>query len=128
MKLWEVKSEIWALLGETSSSTTFSTDRLTDKIHDVTTDVCRGFVTSKLQMSVIYRVEKLPFMEGRYTFRTLQDTVLTADYSVGDTTIYADTTDYPSTGKLMIWPEVITYTEKTSTTFTGVNGGTIKYF
>lgn len=127
MKLWEVKSEIWALLGETSNSTTFSTDRLTNKIDDVIKRVCRGYVPSKLQLRVIYRVQKLQFMEGRYTFRTIQDTVLTADYSVGDATIYADTTDYPSTGKLLIWPEIITYTGKTSTTFTGVSGGSIKY-
>lgn len=131
MKYGEVKSEVWALLGETSSSTTFSTDRVGDKINDVIKKVARGYVrsklTSKLGTSVVYRVKSLSFMEGKYTFRVIAPLVLLADYNIGDTTITATTTTYPTTGKLLIWPEIVTYTGKTATTFTGVTGGSVKY-
>lgn len=63
--------------------------------------------------------------EGIVRGRPHNSTNLTSDVLEPDTTINVDNTDgFPSSGKLKINSEEMTYTGKTSTTFTGVVRGT----
>jgi hypothetical protein len=64
----------------------------------------------------------LYFINSDAYYEIVAPTSLTADIAIWATTIYADTTDYPATGKLYLWGQVVSYTWKTATSFTWVSG------
>jgi len=65
----------------------------------------------------------LPFIESRQFVTNILSTSITADTTIGATTLtVADTTDYPTTGVLWMAENLVTYTGKTATTFTGCSG------
>jgi hypothetical protein len=59
--------------------------------------------------------------ENDISFGVASSDATTADANIGDVTIYiGDTTTYLSAGKLLLNSDIITYTGKTATSFTGV--------
>lgn len=59
----------------------------------------------------------LHFTNADVYYNNVKPTTLTADAVMWDTTLYADTTDYPSSWYLYLWWEVTAYTSITSTSF-----------
>ena len=70
----------------------------------------------------VIRKGQLDFLATSAFYSNVNLTTLSADTTVGATTLSADTTGYPTTGALYINGNIVTYTGKTSTTFTGCTG------
>lgn len=65
---------------------------------------------------------QLPFLNTSKFYSNVAPVYLSADVAVGDVTLtVADTTDYPSTGTLIMNGNIMPYTAKTATTFTVSN-------
>jgi len=61
--------------------------------------------------------------EGSVEFMSIADTPVTSKITVGDTTVNVVSADaFPSSGKILVGEDIITYTGKTNTSFTGCSG------
>jgi len=67
----------------------------------------------------------LHFLNTDVYYNNVKQTSLTNPCIIWDTILYADTTDYPVSGNLYIWGQVVSYSGITTTSFTWVSG--IKY-
>ena len=132
--LWDIKSLIWTLLGQRSSSTTFSATVITQKANMVLREVCKGRYTA---MSWSYRGRTFPwqtfrcgkmwFLEWSFPIRIMSGSSLSLDYNLWDTTITCDTTNILPSGWIEIGWESISYTSKSSTQLLWVSGWTISH-
>jgi hypothetical protein len=125
----EMKAEVWALLGQRSTSTTFSDAAVGRKINEITRKVCRGryVVPFGPDAKRVFRCGKMWFMEGKYPIRVKGGSQLTADYDVGDSTIDTDTTYFLPSGYAQVGGETISYTSVSATQLMGVSGGTVQH-
>lgn len=125
--LGEIKAEVWTLLGQKPTSTTFSDARVQSKINSVIKQIWRGRVTSVLDPRTTYRAGRLPFTEIRapYVFRS--PAKLSAPFAVGDTVLHCDATRFTTNGHVLIGGEVFSYTGKTDDSLTGVSGGLVPH-
>lgn len=81
--------------------------------------ICNGRVINPLTKEEV-RKWQLPFLFTDKFYANIQSTSLSANATVWATTLtVAKTTDFPSTGYLFIAGNIIPYTGKTTTTFTG---------
>lgn len=64
----------------------------------------------------------LHFLNADAYYSNVKITTLTSDTTIGAVELFADTTDYPTTGNLYVGWQVLTYTGITTTSFTGVTG------
>lgn len=62
----------------------------------------------------------LHFLNTDVYYSNVPPTYLSADTTVGAVVIYADTTNFPSSGSLYLWGQTVDYTAITATSFTGV--------
>ena len=69
----------------------------------------------------------LHFLNSDVYYSNVKPSTLTADATIWATTIYADTTGYPTAGYLYLWGQVIPYTGITTTTFTWCTGVLFPY-
>lgn len=95
------------ILNDTVNSSTYTQSLIDQLINDEQVEVCDSF--------------KWSFLRKKYLFIGADDTSLSSDITTGSTTIsVADTTDWPSSGAVLIEHDIINYTGKTSTSLTGV--------
>jgi hypothetical protein len=125
--LGEIKAKVWSLLGQRSTSGSFSDAIVTDEVNSQIRHVLRGRVTSMLDPRRIYRCGKIWFSEGSAAIRIQSGSVLGADFNIGDTTMTCDTTFLLPAGYVLVGGEIFKYTGVSSTQLLGVTGGTIKH-
>lgn len=67
--------------------------------------------------------KELYLREDAVEFMSIADTQVTSQVTSGDVTIHvADTSAFPASGKVLVNEDIITYTSKTATSFTGCTG------
>lgn len=103
-KLWE-PSDI------TSSS---ATEVVIPKINDVIRRICSWKMYDLIEWWMI-QGKYLPFLASTKIIEVLTSRVLTKEVLVWDTKLYFDTTDLKSSGSIIMWEVIFTYTVKTST-------------
>lgn len=125
-KLSDVKTKIWRLLGQRSTSTNFDSDTLTEEINDVMQDIWRGKIKNPITKEYL-RAWSMYFQENYYAFKVSKDSVTTAEVNVWDTSISMTTDSIAGAGWLMIWGDYIQYTSITATSIEWVSGITTKH-
>ncbi len=115
----DIKSRVWGLLGQKSTSTSFSPTIVGDAINNRILDFLRWKITSLLDPNKIYSTGRLWLREGSTYIRTTYNTALTQWINIGDTTIYCNTTNLSTSWWIEVGGEQISYTWKTWTTLTG---------
>lgn len=84
--------------------------------------ICRGTVINPLNQQAV-RKGKLTFLDTSEFYSNVNLTTLSSDATVwGNTLNITNTTDYPSSWAVYINGNIITYTGKNATQFTGVTG------
>lgn len=114
----------YALLREDESdSSAYPTSLLTAMFNMAQLDFCSGNIINPVPLSQDLRNAKkgqLPFLMKDAYFSNVAPTYLTADVAIwGATLSVSSTADFPTTGSLYLAGNIITYTGKTSTSFTG---------
>lgn len=121
---WDIKAKVWNLLGQKSTSITFSNTVVGDAINSRILDFLRWKISSLIDPNRIYSAGKLWIREWSVYTRTVLSSSLTQDFTIWGT-LYCDTTNLASSGWVDIAWEQISYTAKTSTTLTGTSTSTI---
>lgn len=103
-KLWE-PSDI------ASSS---ATEVVIPKINDVIRRICSWKVYNLIEWGMI-QGKYLPFLAWTKIINVFTSRNLTQEVVVWDTKLYFDTTDFPSSGSVIMWEVIFSYTVKTST-------------
>lgn len=82
--------------------------------------ICTGMVINPNNPNDVARKGQLPFLFVDTFYSNVPPTSLSSASAIGDTTLtVADTTNFPTAGTLYIAGNIITYTGKGATTFTG---------
>ena len=123
----KIKSEVWALMGQSPKSTTFSSDRVGDAINSLVSQIWQGRVTSMLDPNRTYRAGRMPFAESSAWYRHVAPSKLSFPFAVGDSTLSMATSGFPDSGAVLVGGEVFTYTGKTDAELVGVSGGTVPH-
>ncbi len=109
----------YAILREEEDITAYPLVLMDMLLNSAQNRICNGTVINPMNWQAI-RKGKLPFLDTSAFYSNISLTTLSADTTVGDTTLdITDTTDFPSTGSIYVAGNIITYTGKTATTFTG---------
>lgn len=124
---WDLKSKVWTLLGQKSTSTLFSPTIVWDAINSKVLDFLRGRITSVLDPNRIYRSWKIWIREWSTYLRTIANSSSSAITAVWAVSISCDTTNLNSSGWIEIWGEQVSYTSKNSTTLLWVTWITIEH-
>lgn len=124
---WDIKTEVWDLLWQTSNSTIFSSQKIGKKINAKVREVLRGRITSLLDTNRIYRSGKIQFNEWKTSFRTKAWSRLWAVLNLWDITATCSTNDLYSAWYVQIWSDTINYTWKTTTSILWVSGQTLEH-
>lgn len=123
---WDIKSEVWRLLWQKSTSTTFSNEVVGDEINEIFEQIVKWRVTSKLDDRV-YRAWKLWFIEQATSIRIKWGSALTAILNVWDTSLSCDTTNLLPSWYVEIWGEIVKYTWVTSTELTWISWNILEH-
>lgn len=113
--------DIWyAILREEENTTAYPLVLMDMLLNSAQNRICNGTVINPMNWQAV-RKWQLPFLWTSAMYSNVTMPTLSADTTVWATSLsITDTTDFPSTGSLYINGNIITYTWKTSTTFTGV--------
>jgi len=120
--LWELKTNMYALMNDSSSNTTYtSNNRDIKKINNVIKRVCSWYFKSALDANRFFKTGDLSFLRGRQYFEFKKKIPCTTAITVGAITIDIDTTNLSSAGYIYSQWMVIKYTGKTPTQLTWVS-------
>lgn len=109
----------WILREEQSESSAYPLILCDQYLNSAQMKICDGKVVNPLSRQVISKWQ-LPFLFKEVFYSNIQNTSLTIDTTIWATTLnVADTTNFPTTWTLFIAGNIIPYTGKTLTTFTG---------
>jgi len=122
LTLIDIQNAVYAMLREDSNSTSaYPPSFINTKINAAQYRICAGTIVDPQGMAI--KKLKLPFLFKQAFYANIASVALTADTTIGATSLSVDdTTNYPTSGYLWIQNNIVTYTGKTSTTFTGVTG------
>lgn len=118
----DIVSEIYNQLWEPSNSSNY--DALTvvvPKLNQIVSRICKKIIINP-QNQQRYTAGDLPFLRGTEFYENVQRRNITDEIELGDLSVSIDTTDLDTSGALMVSQDIITYTNKTATTVTGVTG------
>ena len=118
---WDIKAKVWNLLGQKSTSITFSDSVVGSAVNNRILDFLRWRITSLIDPNRIFSAWELWIREGSQYLRTILDSNLTADMAIGANVISCSTTNLLSSGWVEIGWEVFSYSAKTSTQLTWVS-------
>jgi len=122
--LQNMRDVLYAVLKEDEDTSAYPLVLADALMNSIQQDICAGVITDLTSWN-LDQLEKwpLPFLFSDSYFTSVQDTYLTATTSIWATTLNInDTTNFASSGDLWINEDLVTYTGKTATTFTGVTG------
>lgn len=118
LTLWDVITRIYTKMWIKSDSTIFDKNNIVlPKLNRVISDICAWQVTNIINPNITYKAGFLRFLAKKYFFTTKSPAKLTASTTWG--TISFDTTDFDSSGYVIINEDIIQYTGKTATSITG---------
>lgn len=112
----------YAILKEDEDTSAYPLTLIDSLINGAQLSICSGNLTDLLSAGK-QQITKwpLPFLYSDKYYTSVQDTYLSTTTSIGATSLSInDTSSFSSTWYLWINEDIITYTGKTSTTFTGV--------
>ena len=113
--------DIWYnILREEQNTTAYPLVLMDMLLNSAQNRICNGTVVNPMNWQAV-RKGQLPFLGTSAMYSNVTQTTLSAATTVGATSLsITDTTDFASAGSLYINGNIITYTWKTATTFTGV--------
>jgi hypothetical protein len=122
---WDIKTKVWSLLWQKSTSTTYSDTIVWDAINEIARKVLKGRVRSLLDPNKTYRAGKLWFLENKTNIRIKSWWILSEALDLWDITALCDTTYILSSWYVEIWRDLINYTSIDTTGLLGVSWQTI---
>lgn len=123
----EIAESAYFKMWEKDTSTVFlKTGNMLEEANRIQRMVCEGRCENILD-NTTYQAGNLMFMQSQNHFSIVSSVALWADIATTDTTITIDTTNFASSGVIMIEDDIISYTGKTSTTLTGVTGISVRH-
>lgn len=119
--LQQLRNIWYAIIKESEGSSAYPTVLMDSLINWAEKSICAWWITDVRSGN---QIEKwpLPFLYSDSFYSTVQDVYLTADATIGWTTLDMDTTNLLSSGKVWINGNIITYTGKSATQLTWVTG------
>lgn len=121
--LQDLRNIWYALLREEEDdSSAYPTILMDNMLNSAESRICNGTVINPLNQQAVKK-GKLSFLDSSEFYSNVNITSLTADTAIGAVTLdVADTTDFPTSWSLYIAGNIVSYTNKTATQFTGVTG------
>lgn len=119
--LAEVYEKVYDLLWERTTSTTYPVTSAVSLINTYIDRICKGQVINLLNPQVKYRAGNLSFLEKNVYYKNIQSQVISVATTVNGTTLTLTTTDFPTSGAVLINGEIVKYTGKSATQLTGVS-------
>ena len=120
--LEEVFNEVYDLMGEKPTSTTYPILSVVSLINRYIERICKWQIVSLLNPQQRYRAGNLKFLEKKIYYKNISAQSTSVATAIGDTTLTVTTTNFPTTWAVLINWEIVTYTGKSSTQLTGVTG------
>lgn len=125
--LWDCREVFYWILRERQDATSYPLVLADRFINLAQRKFCSGRIVHPVTKETVGK-GTLPFLNMDAYYSNVEPTTLDDDVTTWDTTLtVADTTNFPSSGKLFISGNIITYTGKTSTTFTGCTNVLFSY-
>ncbi len=120
--LQELRNIWYSILREEEDTSAYPLVLMDMLLNSAQNRICNGTLINPLTKEAI-RKWKLSFLDTSEFYSNVNVTTLSADTTVWWITLdITDTTDYPNSWKIYIDGNIITYTAKTATQFTGVTG------
>lgn len=117
--LQQLRDIAYGILREEEDTSAYPLILIDQFINAAELRICNGKVVNPINKEVV-KSSQLPFLNKDKFYTNVSPTTLSADIVAWDTTItVTSTTDFPSTGSIFVQGNVITYTGKWATTFTG---------
>ena len=116
-----LRTQSFELLREEENSSSYSYTLVDQMLNSAQLRICTWACVNPLTKEVVSKGD-LPFLNTDYFYSSVTDTYLSADTTVWATELSAITTNFATSGKLYIAGNIITYTGKSATQFTGVVG------
>mgnify|MGYP003435135361 CR=1 FL=1 len=117
----DIKTRIRQEMEQNSDSTTYNSQRLLDMINEVGQEIREGKVSNELT-NLYIQGNVLDFATSKFVVSPIDNLPINAPITTSSTEIEIDTTNLPTTGGILLWNEIISYTGKTATEITGVTG------
>lgn len=125
--LSELRTIWYAILREEEDCQAYPYPFMDALLNTAQLNICAGMVVNPLTKEVVGKWQ-LPFLYTDKYYSNIAPSTLTTAATVGAIVLeIADTTNYATSGALYIWGQVVTYTGKTATTFTGVSWVSFAY-
>lgn len=115
--LSDLTTAFYDILRESGASSAYPQNFAELLLNAAQQDICSGRVINPITRDEARKWD-LYFLNTEAYFSNTKWTYTTADLTIWATTIYADTTSYPSTWNLFIGGNIVTYTGTTATSFT----------
>lgn len=121
--LQDIKSTFYSILNEQEDSPDYWVSFVDELLNNAQRLICSGWVYNLRSQQKIQK-GVLPFLNKNQFYTTVNDTSITTTvWSLSDVTLaVSSTVGYPTTGTLYINGDIVSYTGKTTTSFTGVSG------
>lgn len=117
--LAQLRTSTYAILREEEDASNYPYTLVDSFLNSWQLDFCSGLIKNPFTGEIIKK-GKLPFLNTDKYYSNIAPITLSTDTTIWATTLtVSDTTNYPSSGKIYLGSNVITYTGKTGTTFTG---------
>lgn len=117
--LAQLRTKAYAILREEEDSSAYSYTLIDDLLNTAQQKICSGLVINPLTKEELKKWQ-LPFLNTTQFYSSVSPTHTTADLTAWAVTIdVTDTTNFWTTWVLYISWDIITYTGKTATSFTG---------
>lgn len=117
--LQEVRDIAYAIIKQPSTARAYPPELMDTFINKAQNDICYGTVTNLQTGEKISKVT-LPFLDKYKFYTSVARTSVETAPAIGDTTLSATTTGYPTSGYLYVMGNKLSYTGVTATSFTGI--------
>lgn len=125
--LSEVYEEVYDLMGERTTSTTYNILSAVSLINRYIEKICSWFVVSLLNKEDKYIAWNLKFLERIIYCKNISPTSITVETTNWCSEITINTSSYPNSGSFVINGEIWTYTSKSPTQLLWVTGITTNH-
>ncbi len=122
---WSMKTKVWKLLGQKSTSVNFSPTIVWDELNLRGREIWRWRVVNKLNPKEIFRAWDMYPKDGNLSIRIKAGWILTDTFDVWDTEALTDTTNLLGSWFVEIWWDTVSYSSKISTQIDWTTGQTI---
>lgn len=126
--LEEILESAYFKMGEKTTSTVFErTGNMLQEANRIQRAICQGRYENIITWET-YEAWNLIFMQDKKHYQIVPSVGLGADCAAAATSLTVDTTNYATSGKILIDDDIIAYTGTTATSMTGVSWVDIRHF